>query len=114
MISFFCYFLLLTIRLKVLLKYTSIKMLLKILLILAIMTRSILTQQGPGDIYDEKYSCVTSQDNSNERLSIPSQRRILLISPQKNYLYNRFEEIFFLIMAPSKAFYCFCHELTFL
>ena len=63
-------------------------MFLKILVTLTVLFGSVLSYQGLGDIYDEKYVCVTSKSNVNNDMA-KSQRRILLISPQKNYLYNR-------------------------
>ncbi len=48
--------------------------------------------EGLGDIHDEKYFCLdtdNSNNNANSRKGIPSERRILLVSPQKNYLSNR-------------------------
>ena len=66
-------------------------MFVKILVTLSVVScASVCSYQGLGDIHDEKYVCVTSQNNNNNDMAkINSRRRILLISPQKNYLYNR-------------------------
>jgi len=42
--------------------------------------------EGLGDIHDEKYS---SPEGSAAGSEVPSERRVLLISPQKQYLANR-------------------------
>ncbi len=52
--------------------------------------------EGLGDIHDEKYFCISQDDISKtgqfatDASKLPSQRRILLISPQKNFLSNRY------------------------
>ena len=51
---------------------------------------------GLGDIHDEKYFCqMSSADVSNDAghlttTTTPSERRILLVSPQKYYLSSRY------------------------
>ena len=66
-------------------------MILKFLVSVCVFT-CVWAFEGLGDIHDEKYFCPDNNNNNNNvnsQKGIPSERRILLISPQKNYLSNR-------------------------
>ena len=61
------------------------------LLVLLVMVTSVgrsVAFEGLGDIHDEKYSC-PGPDGSGTGSEMPSERRVLLVSPQKHYLAQR-------------------------
>ena len=62
------------------------------LLVLLVMVTSSVGRsaafEGLGDIHDEKYSCL-GPDGSGTGSEMPSERRVLLVSPQKHYLAQR-------------------------